>query len=149
MKKSHSLLFSYGVAACLGMGANGLQAAEPLMLQKVMKDLGRNMQAVTDGISREDWTLIEKQALLIADHPQPPLSEKVRIMGFVGTSMTKYKAYDGETHEAAQGLGRAARGKDGTAVINAFQKLQNACFNCHREFRKPFVEHFYGQQLAN
>ena len=117
MKKSHSLLFSYGVAACLGMGANGLQAAEPLMLQKVMKDLGRNMQAVTDGISREDWTLIEKQALLIADHPQPPLSEKVRIMGFVGTSMTKYKAYDGDTHAAAQDLGRAAIGRDGMEGI--------------------------------
>lgn len=146
MRNTRSSLLNLGLAAFLGLAASGLQAAEPLMLQKIMKDLGRNMQTITDGISREDWALIEKQAHLIANHPQTALSEKVRIMGFAGTSMTKYKAYDSETHEAAHGLGKAAKSKDGAGVINSFQKLQSACFNCHREFRKPFVEHFYGQQ---
>jgi hypothetical protein len=31
------------------------QATESLELQKVMKELGRNMQVITDSISREDW----------------------------------------------------------------------------------------------
>ncbi len=76
-------------------------AAEPLALRKIMKDLGGNMQAVTDGISREDWMLIEKTAPLIAEHPQPPLLEKMRIMSFIGGNMARFKAYDGETHQAA------------------------------------------------
>lgn len=128
------------------LAENARPAAEPMALQKVMKDLGKNMQAVTDGISREDWALIEKTAPLIGDHPQPPLSEKMRIIGFVGSNMGKFKAYDGETHEAAEVLALAARNKDGHAVINAFQTLQTSCYNCHREFRKSFVKHFYGIQ---
>jgi cytochrome c556 len=42
-------------------------------------------------------------------------------------------------------LGQAAANKDAQAVIAAFQTLQTACHACHRDFRKPFVEHFYGK----
>ena len=134
----------FAAAACLTLAAVGVQAAEPLALQKVMKDLGKNMQIITDGISREDWALVEKTAPLIAEHPQPPLPEKMRIIDFMGTKMGKFKAYDGETHEQAQAVGKAANANDGPGVILAFQKLQTSCYNCHSEFRKPFVEHFYG-----
>ncbi len=120
-------------------------ATSPLALRKIMQDLGKNMQTITDGISRGDWVLIEKIAPLVADHPEPPPGEKMRILGFVGTNMTKYKAHDGETHEQAQAVGKAAKAKDGPGVILAFQKLQTSCYNCHSEFRKPFVAHFYGR----
>jgi len=148
MKNTRNLIFNLISSACLALAASGAQAAEPLALQKVMKDLGKNMQTITDGISREDWELVEKTAPLIADHPQPPLSEKMRIMGFMGSNMGKFKAHDGETHEQAQAAGKAARAKDGPGVILAFQKLQTSCYNCHNEFRKPFMEHFYGKKDA-
>jgi cytochrome c556 len=150
--KMNSLTVSI-LSAALLLGAspsvlaeNGTQKAEPLVLQKVMKDLGKHMQAITDGISREDWAVVEKMAPLIGEHPQPPLFEKTRIIGFMGSNMGKFKAYDGETHEAAHVLAQAAQNRDGQAVINAFQTLQTSCYNCHREFRKPFVKHFYGIQ---
>lgn len=149
MKKTSNTITNLLAASCLLLAASGAQAAEPLALQKVMKDLGRNMQAITDGISREDWELVEKTAPLIAEHPQPPLSEKMRIMGFMGTDMGKFKAYDGETHELASALGKVARSKDGPGVILAFQKLQTSCYNCHSEFRTPFVAHFYGKKVAS
>ncbi len=135
-------------ASCLLFAASGAHAAEPLALQKIMQELGKNMQLITDGISREDWALVEKTAPLIADHPQPPLAEKMRIMRFVGTNMGKFKAYDGETHDQAQALGRAAKAKDGPGVILSFHKLQTSCYNCHSEFRKPFMAHFYGSENA-
>ena len=75
--------------------------SSPFVLQKVMKDLGKNLQTITDGIPREDWELVEKTTSLVADHPQPPMTEKMRIMGFMGTNMGKFKTYDGETHEQA------------------------------------------------
>ncbi|MEN9396576.1 MAG: hypothetical protein RLZ81_1106 [Pseudomonadota bacterium] len=128
--------------------ADDSAAAAPLALRKIMRDLGLNMQAITDGISRGDWALVAKVAPLIADHPQPPLGEKMRILSFVGTNMTKFKAYDNQTHEQAQEVGEAAKGKDGAGVILAFQKLQTSCYNCHTEFRKPFVAHFYGRSDA-
>jgi len=148
MKHPRKMIFDFLASSCLLFATSGAHAAEPLALQKVMKDLGKNMQVITDGISREDWELVEKTAPLIADHPQPPFGEKMRIMGFVGTNMAKFKAYDGETHDQAQAIGKAARAKDGPGVILAFQKLQTSCYNCHSEFRKPFVEHFYGRKEA-
>lgn len=146
MKDTRNLILNLVSSACLALAATGAQATEPLVLQKVMKDLGKNMQTITDGISRGDWDLVEKTAPLIADHPQPPFSEKIRIMSFVGTDMAKYKAYDGETHDQAQAVGTAAKAKNGPGVILAFQKLQTNCDNCHSEFRKPFVAHFYGKK---
>ncbi len=120
------------------------QAAEPLELQKVMKELGKNMQVITDGISREDWELVAKTAPMIAEHPQPPMSEKVRIMSFMGAKMSDFKAFDTKTHEAAHDLLHATHEKNGQKVIDAFQKVQSACLSCHQTFRAPFVAHFYG-----
>lgn len=127
-----------------GLSAFHAQAAEPLELQKVMKELGKNMQVITDGISREDWELVAKTAPLIAAHPQPPVSEKMRIMKFMGPEMSKFKAFDGETHDAAHSLEHVAHQKDGHKVIAAFQQVQTTCLNCHQTFRGKFVEHFYG-----
>lgn len=121
-----------------------VRAAEPLELQKVMKELGRNMQVITDGIAREDWELVAATAPRIAEHPQPPLSEKARIMSFMGSKMASFKAFDMKTHEAAHDLMHAAHEKDGQKVIAAFQVVQTTCLNCHQAFRTPFVEHFYG-----
>ena len=148
MKRS---LFT-AVALSMGLtllvpGAPALAEAEPakpLALRGIMQDLGRHMQTATLAIAREDWALVEKTAPLIAEHPQPPLMEKTRILGFVGTDMGKYKSHDRKTHEAAHKLAQAAKNKDGMEVIAAFQSVQTGCYGCHREFRKPFVEHFYG-----
>ncbi len=120
-------------------------AAEPLALQQVMKDLGKNMQIVTDDISREDWTLVEHTAHLIGEHPEAPLSEKVRIMTFMGSNMRKFKSFDDQTHEAAHEMAEAAQEKNGQKVIATFQKLQAGCLACHQAFRPAFVAHFYGK----
>jgi cytochrome c556 len=141
MKKKSILVASLITFA---LSITHVQAAEPLELQKVMKELGKNMQIITDGISREDWELVAKTAPLIATHPQPPVSEKMRIMKFMGAEMSKFKAFDGVTHEAAHELEHAAHEKDGHKVIAAFQQVQTSCLNCHQTFRGKFVEHFYG-----
>ena len=60
--------------------------AKPLALRKIMQDLGKDMQAITDGIAREDWVLVAKTAPRIANHPQPPMGERMRILAFVGSN---------------------------------------------------------------
>ncbi len=139
MKKYLSLAI-----AGLFYATTNAQAAEPLALQQVMKELGGNMQIATDGISREDWTLVEHTAHLIGEHPEAPLNEKMRIMGFLGSKMSQFKSFDGQTHEAAHEMAEAAREKNGQKVIAAFQKLQSGCLACHQTFRPTFVAHFYG-----
>ncbi|TSA23240.1 MAG: cytochrome C [Betaproteobacteria bacterium] len=120
------------------------EPAKPLALRGIMQDLGRHMQTITLAIAHEDWAGVEKTAPLIAAHPQSPLSEKTRILSFIGTNLGKFKAHDHKTHEAAHHLMHAAQHQDGPAVISAFQSLQSGCLGCHQEFRKPFIQHFYG-----
>ncbi len=147
MKRCLTTEFALGMGlSLLTAGAPALAAAEsdqPLAMRGIMQDLGRHMQTVTLAIAREDWALVEKTAPLIAQHPQPPLMEKTRILRFVGTNMGKYKRHDHKTHEAAHELAQAAKNMEGMAVIAAFQSVQTGCYGCHQEFRKPFVEHFY------
>jgi cytochrome c556 len=131
----------------IALTASHAQAAEPLELQKIMRDLGRNMQTVTDGISREDWALVESSSHLIAEHPQPPLPEKMRILNFIGTNMSKFKGFDEQTHEAASEMAAAAQEENGHKVISTFQKIQSSCLGCHQSFRTGFVEHFYGKAV--
>ena len=104
------------------------------------------MQIVTDGISREDWKLVAETAPRIAEHPQPPLGEKMRILAFAGSDAGRFKRFDERTHQAAKTLEQAAKRGDGQAVVAAFSTLQGNCLACHQNFRKPFVEHFYGQR---
>ncbi|MDO8208764.1 MAG: cytochrome c [Gallionella sp.] len=138
MKKTIALLTS-----TLLFTTFAAKAAEPLALQQVMKELGKNMQIATDGISREDWSTVEQAAHKIASHPEAPLDEKVRITGFMGSNMVKFKAFDGQTHRAAHEMAEAAELKNGQKVIAAFQKLQSACLSCHQAYRPAFVKHFY------
>lgn len=119
---------------------------EPLALRRIMQDMGKNMQTITYGIFREDWKLVEETAPLIADHPQPPLGEKLRIQNYVGTDVSRYKSYDERTHDAALTLAKAATRKDGFAVISNFAALQKSCLRCHQSFRKSFQQHFYSNK---
>lgn len=119
-------------------------AAEPLRLRQVMSDLGKNMQAVADGLAREDYAVVGKVALAIAEHPQPPLSEKLRTLGFVGSRMAQFKAYDQQTQELALEIVEAARQKSAPVAIASFRALELSCQGCHQDFRKSFVDHFYG-----
>ena len=125
--------------------AGGNTVAEPMDLRRIMQALGKDMQTVTDGISREDWGLVVKTAPRIAEHPQPPLGEKMHILGFVGSDAGRFKRFDEQTHQAAKAMEQAARRGDGQAVIASFATLQNSCLACHQNLRKAFVEHFYGQ----
>lgn len=132
--------------SCQQVRANDLNEAEPLALRKIMQSLSENMQVITDAISREDWEVVVTVAPLIADHPPPPLGERMRIFRFIGSDVNTFKSYDRETHKAAQLLKQTAARSDGLAVIESFAVLQSSCLACHQRFRKPFVEHFYGQR---
>jgi hypothetical protein len=121
-----------------------LQSADPLTLRQVMADLGQRMQAITAGISREDWPAVSAEAGLIAGHPQPSFSEKMRIMGFAGTRVNRFRTYDADTRTHARAVGLAAKAGGGHGVAAAFVKLQDSCQGCHQEFRKAYIQHFRG-----
>ncbi len=136
--------------AALLLGASTLPAAaemtepvKPLALRGIMDKLGRDLQTVTAAISREDWGKVAALAPEIAEHAEPPLTEKLRILAWVGGDAGKFRGFDGQTHEAATAMGEAARKGDGQAVIAALARVQQGCLGCHQGFRQAFVQHFY------
>ncbi len=125
--------------------ATPLLAAEPMELRKIMQDMGAEMAAISEAISREQWSQVERSALWIADHPRPPMSERMKIKSLFGSEMGRFKSYDIKTHSTARELAKVAANEDGTAVITTFATLQSSCLTCHQNFRKPFQLHFYGE----
>ena len=122
------------------------QAAEPerpMVLRSVMEKLGRDMQAVTGAISKEDWAMVAELAPVIAKHEEPPVSEKMRILAWLGADAGRFRGFDTQVHEAAMSMGEAATRNDGQAVIAHFAKVQQSCLACHQGFRKSFQDHFY------
>lgn len=137
-------LIALGICAPLPASADGPYTAEkPLELRKVMQGLDRHMQTIVDGISREDWDAVAKTAPLIADHPEPPLLEKMKILGFIAGDLAKFKGNDTAVHQAARDMVEAATVHDGPAVIADFARIQSGCLACHEQFRGALVKHFY------
>lgn len=117
---------------------------KPLVLRGVMQEMDRQVLRIADAIGVKDWQAIEQATRLIADHPEPPLAEKLRIFAFMGIDLPRFKGYDTQTHEAALAVSDAAKDKDAAAVGAKLRILQARCDACHDAFRKPFVAHFYG-----
>jgi len=111
-----------------------------------MERLDRDMQAVTGAISKEEWALVAELAPKLAKHAEPPLSEKMRILTWLGTDAGKFRGFDGQVQNAATGMEDAAKRGDGQAVIAAFSRTQQGCLACHQSFRQSFVEQFYGSR---
>lgn len=139
------ILIIYGLLMInpLVMAEADIDPLAPPALRGIMLGLDKNMQMITHGISLQDWQLVEKTALAVADHPRPPMSERMRIKHFFGPDMASFKSHDIKTHNSAIALSEVAAKKDADAVITEFAKLQAACLACHQDFRGPFRKHFY------
>lgn len=113
-------------------------------LRGVMQQLGRDMQAVAGAIATEDWAEVATLASRIADHPEPPITEKVRVLTWLGTDAVTFRGFDQRVGTAAGEMGDAAKRGDGPAVIAAFSRVQQACLGCHQGYRASFKQHFGG-----
>lgn len=119
------------------------QQTQSLHLKRVMQELSKHMQSTTDAIAREDWDMVVKLAPQIGKHEEPPASEKLRILAYLGKDAARFRGYDHQTHDAADEMRSAALKQDGKAVINAYAKIQSNCLACHSNFRSGFQKHFY------
>lgn len=153
MRQRHPFIAFSAVALAAALLAGTIASAradeakpKPLALRKIMQDMGKRMQDITDAISREDWAKVAQVAPLIVSHEQPPVAERVRILGFIGSEAGNFKRHDEQVQQSAKALQQAAERGDGSAVISSFAALQNNCLGCHQGFRQKVVEHFYDKR---
>jgi len=118
-------------------------AGTTMELRHIMQEMERGMLAITQAIAREEWGAVAARAPFIANHPQPSMGERLRILGYFAAESGRFKQYDSETHRAAMALQESALRRDGAVVIDDFARLQKSCLECHQRYRQKFVEHFY------
>ncbi len=117
--------------------------APDLALRAIMRDMGKDIAAIADGLLREDYDTVERAANRLASHPQPPAEERSQIIGWLGPRAARFRGYDEQAQGHAKALAAAAHARQPEAALEAFHKLQSACMACHTEFRGPLRDKFY------
>lgn len=110
--------------------------ASEVTFKTVMQGLLTDTQNITEGIVLEDFTLIEKAATNIVDHPKPDLAIRMKLVKAMGSQMGKFKAKDTVVHDSAVALVKAAQAKNMDAVTQEYQTLINGCLACHTSYKE-------------
>jgi len=145
MRPGRLLLAALAAAAVAGCAGSVERAGDSaLALRGIMRDMGREVAAIAEGLMQEDYARVEAAALRVASHPQPPVEERARIITWLGARAAGFRGRDAEANRHAQAVAAAARSRDAGSALAAFTSLQSACNACHAEFRRPLLEKFYG-----
>lgn len=110
-------------------------AEEPAEMLDLMRELGQRMDRISDGIWREDYAAIAEAARYIANHPKPPMKQRKKIIGALGTDAPDFRAGDKRVHETALAVVEAAQEKRMAEVAAHFGRLTQSCVDCHANFR--------------
>lgn len=140
----HTSKFLLALALAGGITAAG--AAEPLHLRGIMDQMQADTDALATGMAKKDWSAVTQHAERLEHHAEPPITEKVRILGWLFTDALTFRGYDKQVKAAASSIEDAAKQQDAAAASSAYQRLQQSCDGCHNSFRTKFLAHFYGTQ---
>lgn len=121
-------------------------ATAELHLRTIMNGMNDRMKDIVTAINKEDFKAIEENAMKIADHDKPPVTERVRILGFMLGKAPELKGMDDKVHASAKELAEAAKKKNLEAVMTGFSKVQRECVGCHTKFKAKIVDHFYSRE---
>lgn len=112
-----------------------LMAGDSGPMQPIMQAMGENMARIAAGIWREDYDEVGAGAVLIAEHPLPPLLERLSLLSQLGSEAPHFMAADEDLKSAALALEKVARTKKLDAVMRQYHLLQQQCVACHRWYR--------------
>lgn len=118
------------VALALCLPTGGAQAGA---LTRVMQAMEADYQALSEALLREDYTRAEQAANRLADHPTPSFSEKLALVGRLGTAAGRFRELDSQLKQAATDISAAAQAESLEAMSQGFHRLTDSCLACHRQ----------------
>ena len=104
-------------------------------LRLLMVGLGQDMSRVNDGIWHEDFTMIEKAADAIAEHPRITADEMLAIQNALGNRFAMFVGHDRMVHDTATRLATAAKQESMIDVMRYHSELTQFCVACHTNYR--------------
>ena len=106
----------------------------------IMANLQADVTRLEQALWVEDYPMVATAARRIADHPHVPADEAARIARVLGDDMVRFKALDGEVHDAAVRLSEHAARGEAEGVLTSDAALRRGCVACHGEFRERVRE---------
>jgi len=111
-------------------------ADDPKNFKEVMQRIEVNMSKLVGHIMKEEYADIIKISEHVANHEEPPLSHRLRIIAELGTDFSNFKSHDDDVHINSVAMQEAAEKKDMDAVIASYGKTMQSCNNCHKKYRE-------------
>ncbi|MBW2233214.1 MAG: c-type cytochrome [Deltaproteobacteria bacterium] len=128
------------LAAGVAGGQPAQHDASAADLKIIMRQLGRDMDALNAALWARDFGALGTAATAIADHPHVSPQEKARVQAALGADFAAFGAADRRVHDAAMRTAGAAADEDSDQVLSALGSLQAGCVACHDAFRDRLRE---------
>lgn len=120
--------------AVLAMWVSPNMAANDAM-NRIMLGLSEGMTQINAGIWRDDYRSVAAGATSIAEHPMPPLMQRLKLLAELGADSPAFMRADDAMRAAAQDLKEAAEEKRVDEVLVHYKQLHQRCVDCHRWYR--------------
>jgi cytochrome c556 len=104
-------------------------------MQRIMQAMAGDMNQIAEGLWREDYALVRAGAQGVAEHPLPSFTEKLALLGRLGSDAPRFMEADEALQATALELVRVAATRQSEPVLRQYQRLQQRCIACHRWYR--------------
>jgi cytochrome c556 len=118
-------------AAAADLGAPSGTAS----LKAIMQGLQASMATLHLALWLEEFEAVAAAAREVADHPQVPAAERLRIQSVLEDDFAAFAAADRRVHDTSLRLRDAALQRDTAAVLSALADVHVGCVACHTRFR--------------
>jgi hypothetical protein len=108
---------------------------ETTSLKEIMQGLRNNVVDISDGLLTDDFGLVARGAIAIAEHPRIPANQVQLVAQELGPEMPAFKALDTTVHDLSLEINAAAESRDSNAAVKAYQKMIEGCFACHATYK--------------
>ena len=108
---------------------------ETTALQEIMQGLRDNIVEISDGLLTDDYALVARGAMAIAEHPQIPPEQVQLVAQELGPEMPAFKQFDVRVHDLSLEISAAGKAGDRAAAIIGFQQMIEGCFACHAAYK--------------
>ncbi len=110
-------------------------ANDPKNFKEVMQRIELNMSKIVGHIMREEFDEIVQLAEQVANHDEPPLTHRMKLIAELGTDFIDFKSHDDNVHINSVAMQEAAKRKDLDSVIINYGKTMQSCNHCHKKYR--------------
>lgn len=115
-------------------------APKVVSLKEIMQGLLDDTQLISKGVFLENYSMIEKGAKQIAQHPPVPMETRKKLLKALGPEMGQFKGFDMKVHKTAVSIAEAAKNKNMEAILSNYHQLVDGCQYCHESFKQRAIE---------